>query len=244
MDYRAYQELILQHLPSDGSKMLVADLELEVARAIEQPIDPDLFSQALETEALAEERTGKVRLIEPDLAERDLMPFLNDYLRSQDCLSELDTSQHQSIIEDTSVGGPTGSGMFSRPDFSMAIIRTFRFDPIRYLDLHTFELKNRSGATLQGVHEALAHRRFAHRSYYVFPRSRLRPYQTQRLIRACMQYGLGAITFAIGRSDSVGRFKVEHFAERGEPNPYEVDQFIEDRFNNTSQEALKKIVIG
>lgn len=239
-----YGKLILKHLPADGSRMLVADLELNVARALQHPIDQDLFAEALENEALAEERLGKVRLVEKDLPEKDLMPFLNRFLVSEECLAHLDAQPGNSVVEDTSVGGPTGAGMFSRPDFCVSIVRSFRFDPQRYLDLVSFELKCRNGATLQGVHETLAHKRFAHRSFYVFPRSRLKPQQTSGLIKACMQYGLGAITFNIARDDSVGHFRVEHLAERGAPNPYEVDEFIDHRFSNAAKKKLTKIAKG
>lgn len=244
MDTSDYQRLILKCLPEDGSQIQVSDLELKVAHAIDSPIDPDVFASALEAEALAEERTGRVRLIEMDLPEKELMPYLGRFLEGDDCLSQVDAEAESTVIEDTSVGGPTGAGMFSRPDFCLATVRSFRYDPRRYLDLISFELKNRRGATLQGVHETLAHTRFAHQSYYVFPRSRLKPHHTMDLQKACVQYGLGVITFMIGRDNSVGHFKIEHLAERGSPKPYDVDQFIDDRFSPATRRRLAKIAKG
>lgn len=204
-----------------------------------EPIDREEFDEALKLEASAEMyKDGRVRMTEPDLPEESLMGRVGGFLIGEAALEALRVERNVTLLQNTSVGGARGTGTYSRPDFVMATIRRFKFDPAAYLDVYSFELKNRMGANLQGVHETLAHARFAHYSFYVIPRSRIRPEQTDELIRACSRYDLGVITFTIGQNQSVGHFRFEQFPKRRAPDPFEVEAFVENRFPLDKQELL------
>ncbi len=239
-----YILLIQRHLPAVGS-ILVSELEHLVARDIAAPIDRELFDEALKRESSADEyRAGRVRMVEPDLPEANLMSRVEAYLNSEDALSTLRAPRDATIVEDTSRTGSAGMGEYSRPDFVMATVRRFRYDPASYLDLTSFELKNRRGSDLRGVHETLAHARYAHFSYYIIPRSRLRPEQTDGLIRACSAYDLGVITFTIGQNQSVGHFRVEQYAKRRSIDPYIVENFIDNQLSQSARQSLIAIAGG
>ncbi len=234
-----YIQKIRDFLPKDGSISL-SELELRIARSIGEPIDREEFEDALKQVASAERyRDGRVRMTEPDLPEAGLMGRVGVFLTSDGALEAIMAKRDLTLLEDTSFAGARGTGTYSRPDFVMATIRRFKFDPASFLDVYSFELKNRQGANLQGVHETLAHARFAHYSFYVIPRSRIRPEQTDDLIRACSRYDLGVITFTIGQNQSVGHFRFEQFPKRRAPDPSEIEAFIENRFSREKQESLK-----
>lgn len=240
MSVEQYIQLIQQHLPSDGSISL-SELELRVARAMGAPLNREEFDEALSQEASAElYRDGRVRMTEPDLPETDLMARVENYLNGAEAKTALRVSPDCTLVEDTSKTGAAGMGEYSRPDFLMATIRRFRYDPSAYLDLVSFELKNRRGADLKGVHETLAHARFAHYSYYVIPRSRIRPQQTTELIRACSTYDLGVITFTIGQNQSVGHFRFEQYPKRRPIDPHTIEHFIDNQLSPASRTTLAK----
>lgn len=241
MSVERYIELIQRFLPAQGSISL-SELELRVAREMGVPLNREEFDEALSREASAElYREGRVRMTEPDLPEADLMARVGTYLTSDEAKNALRVSQDSTMVEDTSRTGAAGMGEYSRPDFLMATIRRFRYDPSAYLDLISFELKNRRGADLKGVHETLAHARFAHYSYYIIPRSRLRPQQTDELIRACSAYDLGVITFTIGQNQSVGHFRFEQYPKRRPVDPHTVEHFIEKQLSPAFRTKLAEM---
>lgn len=241
MSVEVYLNLIRRLLPVEGS-MSVSELELKVARAHGQPIESELFEQALQLEVTAEiYREGRVKFTEPDLSEAELMARLHFFLKSDAAMLALKSRQDSTVLEDTAATGARNTGEYSRPDFVMATIRKFNYDPHRYLDVITFELKNRAGANLRGVHETLAHTRFANYSFYVFPRSRIRPQETESLINACSNYGLGSITFTIGQNHNVSHFRFERFPVRQNADPYTVETFLEDRLSEAGRTRLREL---
>ena len=61
-------------------------------------------------------------------------------------------------------------GRWSRPDLAVVSVNHYPFLPNRsYLDLWTFEVKIADAVDVTAVYEALAHRRYATRSYLVYP---------------------------------------------------------------------------
>jgi len=239
-----YMQLIQICLPVNGP-IAVSELELLVARSMGEPIDREEFDEALKREATAEVyREGWVRMTEPDLPEAKLMKTVEAYLKSEEALGSLRSAPDSTIVEDTSRTGAAGMGEYSRPDFIMATVRRFRYDPVAYLDLTSFELKNRRGSDLRGVHETLAHARFAHYSYYVIPRSGIKPKHTDKLISACSVYDLGVITFTIGQNESVDHFRIEQYAKRRSIDPYVVENFIDNQLSQSSREQLIALARG
>jgi hypothetical protein len=178
-----------------------------------------------------------------DFAERLLEDSAEKYLWSEEAFAVLRIERRHSVFQKTTVGGGAGTGLWSRPDFTLATIRRRKFDPLRYLDVYSFELKNLIGAHVVAVHEALAHTRFAHFAYLLCPRSRLRPAETHKIKQACAEHGVGLITFRmVARNPpTITDFVVDLFAVRRSPDPENVEQHLEHRLSEENKRALQAL---
>lgn len=162
--------------------------------------------------------------------EAALMPHLGTYLATVFRSTESGlAAQAKTWVVDTSNGGPTGSGPWSRPDFTMAAVTHHRFTVPAQLDLFAFELKPENRCDIRSVHEAAAHARFVHYAFLVWhlplvsPKSRLK--QTMR--EYCSELGIGMITF--DDPQDVSSFTVQLDPIRRSPSPEAIDSFLTHR---------------
>lgn len=182
-----------------------------------------------------------IRRIECDFAEAVLESAVERHLFSRAFLQVVGADPAYSVFHTSARGGAAGSGQFSRPDFTLATIRRPKYDPLRYLDVVTFELKNGAGTSLLAVHETLAHTRFAHRSYLICPRPRFRTERLQLIQNACAELGVGLITFAL-RSEEGEPILSELILAipplRRNPDPAVIEQYLENRMPAEKLERL------
>ncbi len=193
-----WSETILAILPDTGRPLARADAEVLCTQRLATRLDRDAFRRSLaklaQLRMVSSDATSLWR-VEPDFEERALENDAERFLNSEECLSSLRVIDGTFVMQKTTSVGAAGAGRWSRPDFTMAAVRRFRFDPHRYLDVFSFELKNRSGTNLVAVHEALAHSRLANYSYLVCPRSKLEPAETNVIRQACTDHAIGLVTF-------------------------------------------------
>jgi hypothetical protein len=172
-----WSDVILEILPSDGRAVSQVDLEVFCSQKAAQSLDRPAFSDSIKTllrRKLVQRDATSLWRIEPDFEERALEDGTESFLRSEVCLESLRIRPDFYLLEKTTTAqGAPGAGRWSRPDFTLAAIRRFKYDPRRYLDVYSFELKNRRGTNVVAVHEALAHARFSHFAYLVCPRAEL-----------------------------------------------------------------------
>lgn len=177
----------------------------------------------------------QVWLSEPDRRELDLYGKLEGRLNSNALLERIGVSGSEYVFQNTALGGARGDGPLTRPDFTLAAIRSWRFDPQRTLEVFSFEVKNRAGATIPAVYEAVAHGRFVHYPYLVCPRSQLDEAANEALRTACVRERIGLILFDIvvpGEGDfNIERLEVAHEAERRAPDPVLVQRHLERRLS-------------
>lgn len=240
---------ILALAPAQGSveqHVLQTNCAVKLHRAVRDAAFAEAVSDLLASGSL--EITGsRIRRIEPDFKESLLEPPVEDWLRSDACAESLRVDRKQMVFHRTATGGAQGTGLYSRPDFTMAVIRRMKYDPLRHLDVITFELKNVAGATLMAVHEALAHTRFGHYSFLVCPRSRLSAKDTDDLRNACAEHGIGLILFTIASSNpppELKEFDVALAAIRKSPDPHVVEGFLEARLPETDLSRLATLAEG
>ena len=239
-------QLIRDNAPSGRFKPIeeVADA---CAIANRQAISRSDFSEALsslEEAGLVAVQGRQMKLVEFDAPEKELYDPLEEALNEQGFLNQIRVSKPQSVFHRTAYGGAIGSGQFSRPDFTLATIRQFAFDPASYLDVVTFEVKNLAGTNLLAVHEALAHARFGHYSFVVIPKSSLDPSIVEMTKQHCTEHGLGLITFRIKAVEPVVQIsdlKVIVHAVRNLPDPHRVERFLTERLPPEKQETLKQL---
>lgn len=230
-----------QSLPQETVHFLCAQL-------FKDPISKDDFQKALlllvELKEIRITDNDRILRIEPDFPESDIEDPIENFLSGEWACQNLGLRLEDSVIFRTARGGARDTGLYSRPDFTIATIRRMKYDPLRHLDVLTFELKNRAGATLMAVHEALAHTRFAHYSFLVCPRSHLRPHYNEELQNACARHGVGLIMFDLygnTHSDAVTGCKIEVQPLRVSSDPFVVEQFLEARLPQDELCTLERI---
>jgi hypothetical protein len=211
--------------------------------------DPDLRTvlACLKVRGRVELQDDQMRLSEPDRAETQLYGQLERELKRPELLSQLGIRSTSFVFQNTAVGGPRG-GPLTRPDFTLAAIQSWRFDPQRTLDVFSFEVKNRAGTTVAAVYEAVAHGRLVHYPHLVCPRSKLFPETTDELEKASAAEGIGLIVFNIVMNGS-GDCSVENLellveAKRRPANPFSIDKYLEDRLTSENADALHRMSKG
>ncbi len=239
-------QLIRDHAPSARFRS-IQDVADACAIANRQAIPQSDFSEALKSlqqAGLILVRGSQMKLVEYDAPEKDLYDPLEDRLHQEGFLEQIRVAHGQTVFHRTAYGGVIGSGQFSRPDFTLATIRQFTFDPVRHLDVLTFEVKNLAGTNLLAVHEALAHTRFGHYSFVVIPTSTLDPSITEMTKQHCTEHGLGLITFSITAVEPevrISNLEVELQAVRNHPDPHRVERFLTERLPQDKQDQLKQL---
>ena len=150
---------------------LTSHLSGRLNQRLSQP-DIDAALTWLAARGLIERRADQIWLSEPERPELELYDHLAPLLASTSMLGALGVQGSRYIFQKTASGGRLGDGPLTRPDFTLAAIRSWRFDPGRTLEVFSFEVKNRGGATVASVYEVVAHGRLVHHPYLVCPRSR------------------------------------------------------------------------
>lgn len=217
-------------------------------KAIRRPLQDNEFQDALQSLKLAgyvKITNSGISLSEPDFREADLEDGVQAFLFSQTCMNLLKLDQASTVFQKTARTGKSGTGIWSRPDFTIATIRRRKYDPFRHLDLFAFELKNLEGLSVVAVHEALAHTRFAHYAYVVCPLSRNNTRLNDTIATECTRHGVGLIRFLIerGADDApvLRNFELVLSAQRRSADPDDVDTYIDDRFDEELKQSLLSI---
>lgn len=147
-----------------------------------------------------------------------------------------------SLVEKTAHQGskPTG-GKWTRPDFAIIAINTYRYFPGKFLEVISFEVKPSLQDGLAGVFECAAHSVYANRSYlaiFVPDESESQSEEYARIERECERFGLGLVIFS--DSADVESYEVTVDAARRTPDPAEVDKFIASQLKERTQELILK----
>lgn len=244
-------EQILLEVMTERTSWKRDELQVRFMKALGRRLQENEFPdtvQSLETQHLVSVRGEDVRRSELDFPERLLEQPIEDFLASEEVFRRLRLHPDMTVWQRTARGGRAGTGIWSRPDFTIATIRRRKYDPVRHLDLMAFELKNLAGSTVVAVHEALAHTRFAHYAFLLCPRSALNEGVQTAIRESCALHGVGLISFEIqsGASDKpkLDDFRFEVDARRQSPEPDQVDSYIDDRFDEESCKRLLKIAGG
>lgn len=140
-----------------------------------------------------------------------------------------------------SQGKKRTGGKWTRPDFAVVAINTYRYLPGKFLEVISFELKRNIQDALTGVFECAAHSAYAHRSYlaiHIPDDSELKSEEYVRIERECERFGLGLIVFSVPGDG--GTYEIAFNAEHRTPDPGEVDKFIASQFKVKTQELILK----
>lgn len=187
-----------------------------------------------------------LRLIEPDRPELQLYPSLGRQLSARRFLASLDVQPETCIFQNTSAGGRRGHGPLTRPDFTLATVKSGRFE--RHTEVTTFEVKNRAGANVKSVYEVVAHGRISHFPFLACPRSKLEAAKVDSIRRASENEGIGLILFDIvedGEGDFTTRnLRVEVMPARRSPDRAELEKHLGDRLTPANCRRLEELAKG
>jgi hypothetical protein len=166
-----------------------------------------------------------------NLSEAELMQHLGNWLRER---FTADLEGHRAEVVDTSIRGrPTGQ--WTRPDFTVAAVRSWRFTNVRAVELHGFELKAHNRLNISAVHEAYAHMRQVNFAYAVgFALGD----EGGRAVRdECNRLGVGLVEFTV--PDDLQTWTVRIEARRSEARAEAVELFITKRLTSDVQRRLE-----
>lgn len=130
-------------------------------------------------------------------------------------------------------------GRWTRPDLTLISVGKYHFFPGAVLDVWTFEVKFLNDAVL-GVFEAAAQSRIATKSYLAVCVHDSDAQGGEILARAraeCDRFGIGLITFEDPAEFETFDFVLE--AERRNPDPAEIDQFVSQQISENGQRKLQ-----
>jgi len=141
-----------------------------------------------------------------------------------------------------SQGRRSTGGKWTRPDLTLIAVRTYSFTPGKRLEVITFEVKPSLDTALEGVFEALAHSVFAHRSYLAVAEEESYADDStdnpdERIMQECTRLGVGYLTFS--KPADYSTYEIVTSAKLSEPDPYEVDKFIQGQISTEKQEELR-----
>ena len=226
---------------------LAGYLNYTLDRVVSEAEIVNVLKELAENELIEQER-GIYRLSEPDRPELDLYEPLEAGFHANGIWSRLGIDRHQWVFQKTAAGGIRGAGRLSMPDFTLAAIKSWRFDPRRSLEIYSFEVKRRASASVASVYEAVAHGRFAHHPYLVCPRSNLDQLLNSELKDACLREGVGLILFDIV-VEPPGRFSLKRIelieeAVRRSPDPQMIEEHLSKRLSTTNCQRLERMARG
>jgi hypothetical protein len=130
-------------------------------------------------------------------------------------------------------------GMWTRPDFVAVGHKKYEYTPGVVRDIETFEVKT-SDFTIDAVFETASHSRFATKSYLAVAKPDGTSIDEQFLSRVeseCQRFGIGFLLFGTTEKPSDWEWRVE--AARKEPDPEDVEQYIEDQFDSEHKKQMR-----
>ena len=140
-----------------------------------------------------------------------------------------------------SQGKKNTGGKYTRPDLTMVSYQSYLFTPGKILDITTFEIKPEKNAKdVAGVFETASHSVVAHRSYLAV-HSKDWDENTQECARIemlCQNFGIGLIVFEHPAKQDTFEERVE--PKRKNPDPQDVDEFINLQLDKVKNEILKR----
>jgi hypothetical protein len=201
----------------------------------------------LEETGQLERKQELYKLCEYDPPEQTLYDKLEVLFRSEEFVGkQLSVKAKTFVLQNTSKGGAPGEGRLTRPDFTLATLRRWRFDPAATLDVYSFEVKNRAGSSAAAVYEALAHGRYVNYPYLVCPNSRFDESLNRALKSTCEREGVGLVQFDIRVATQQKDYSVTNVilhvqAERRATDPSETERFLVSRFNEENKLRLEQL---
>jgi hypothetical protein len=135
-------------------------------------------------------------------------------------------------------------GTWTRPDIVAIYVASYQYLPSKILDVVTFEIKPVETADVTCVYEALAHLKAATQAFVLIAAPDPNQANIARVLEAIAEeagrHGIGLIVARDITDYDTWEFRVD--AVRREPDPANVDEFIETQISEANKQRLRKWV--
>lgn len=171
---------------------------------------------------------------EAELYELIKNTLLNDWIKMK--------GYDAAIVEITACPGrKKTNGRWSRPDISVASHKVYPYVHGKFIDFTTFEIKLTQNADVTAVYEALAHRRASTHSYLLLcGKDSPTTQQSTTISDEAKKQGIGLIIAEKASDFSTWDIRLD--AERVEPDPEQLNNFIASQFSIESKTMISKWV--
>ncbi len=152
------------------------------------------------------------------------------------------------IIQTTAnQGSKKTGGKWTRPDIVVVAVQRFKYVPGTVLTLATFEIKAEGRWGIESVYETAAHSTFAHKSYLAIHAPKLslvaESPDFERLIDHAERFDIGVMVFE--HPSDWDTYEVVLEADRREPDPVDVDDFLQTQLDKANKsDLLKKLELS
>lgn len=180
---------------------------------------------------------GPTSVLVPE-KEVDLYPPLAETLRHQ---WKNERRLDNFLVEVTGQQGRRATGgVWTRPDLTGISVRRFAYVPGVHFDVWTFEVKPSWETNVIGVFEAAAHSRFATRSYVLYHVTKLDEVsdELETCIEEARRFGIGFVAFSDPSDFKTWEVHVD--ADRREPDPEMLDEFIATQIPDSAKHELQR----
>ncbi|MBI1339209.1 hypothetical protein GC169_03210 [bacterium] len=133
-----------------------------------------------------------------------------------------------------------GGGQWSRPDLAALTISRGDYIPFLRAELHTFEVKTATGASIGAVYETNANGRFGHFAWLVFQAVGpvLRGTDSHgQILKVAQALGTGVIEF--DRPEDPTRWRISHFPKPTGVQSNVADCFVRERFSPEARSRIR-----
>jgi hypothetical protein len=251
------QKLIIEKIPTDGSPVGNTRLMRELGWQSDRYWKARDALLAEESIVLGMGRGGSVRLAKP-AETKEVVPVAAP-AAAQPAQHESDLYEpaakvlnsewakdfhlEEFFVQITAKQGrrETG-GTWTRPDIILVTVTTYQFLPGKFVDVVTFEVKDKDNFNVTAVYEALAHRRAGTRAYVLahLPDDVRKTLDVaiEDISEEAKRHGVGLIV--AGQIDRYDTWAFLVQAERKEPDPAELDEFIDRQVSEENKKKLRK----
>ncbi len=260
-----YRNKLIELVPQDGASVSNTAMlsQLKVATAdttitlddyweIRQPlIDEGLI-------AVGRGYGGTVKRVTPqvetatELASEPTLPLVSQseaslyepFVKSMESFAKAEGLDSMVLLRTAMQGRRQTGGKWTRPDVTLAAVKTYEFIPGKHLEVISFEIKPDISTALEGVFEALAHSAFAHRSYLAVKTEQgetSKPNQDlERVSSECARHGVGLYTFT--DASDFATFELLQDAQRRNADPAKVNAFLATQVDPENKARVRAMV--
>lgn len=248
---------LLNLLPADGEAISPSELRQRLLQSLEREVSRQEFKELQEAlinsgkikrtragiRALVSLRTEKVVSGSRPFRETEMEKPAEDFLHRKFVPDFIDLVPHtvEYVVQNTARGG-AANRLWTRPDLALATVTRYPFQPVPELELYGFELKAPEGCTVYSVHEALAHAAFVHYStlLLLLPEKDTRERNLPRMKQQAIEHGVGLIRVRALADNDFDLYEMLVEPRRKSPTVWDLNDFIESRFNEERKRLLKK----